>query len=35
VICRARTAPLADLSGEVAGAILMMEVEEAPDAGAD
>jgi two-component system CheB/CheR fusion protein len=35
VICRARTAPLADVSGEVAGAILMMEVEDAPDAGAD
>jgi two-component system CheB/CheR fusion protein len=35
VICRARTAPLADVSGEVAGAILMMEVEDAPGAGTE
>ncbi len=34
VVCRVRTAPLADVSGAVAGAIVMMEVEEAAGDGA-
>jgi two-component system CheB/CheR fusion protein len=35
VMCLARIAPLADVTGDVAGAILMMEVEDAPGDGAD
>jgi two-component system CheB/CheR fusion protein len=35
VVCRTRTAPLADVSGSVAGAILMMEVEDTPGDDAD
>lgn len=31
VVCRVTTAPLADISGAVAGAIVMMEVENRPE----
>jgi two-component system CheB/CheR fusion protein len=33
VICRVRTAPLADASGAIAGAIVMMQIEEPSDSG--
>lgn len=32
VVCRVRTAPLADISGAVAGAIVMMDVADGPGA---